>query len=81
MMLVVARPGPVTVPVAVATAVGVGGADLDLDPFHCHRHPHDQRADVAADVEQDGTLPGVRVLDHLAHHGHQPLSTVPGIVW
>lgn len=43
------------------TGVGAGRDDLNFEIFHVRRHLNDQCADVAADVQNDGTLTGVRV--------------------
>ena len=41
-------------------------------------HGDDQRTDVSPDVEQDGALPGVRVL---GRRGAHDAFVVPGSVW
>ena len=38
--------------------------NLDLDAFHLGGHRDNESADVAADIENDGSLTGMRIVFH-----------------
>jgi hypothetical protein len=75
-VVVVVMPVPVDV-------LPVEGADLHLQPHRRLRHGDHERPDVAADVEQDGALPGPGVLGlgHRRDHVVHDTADVPGSVW
>jgi hypothetical protein len=67
---------------AVVTGRVVRRYDLDLLAEHRGGHGHHECADVAADVEQDRALPGVRVLVLVRVTVLRAHAFVfPGLVW